>query len=245
VDFKGGTAYNAVADKASVPYSKEVASIMDSLGYKYEKAGDRLVAKGKAAHAMVPEEGVNAILHLAEALVKSGATGNMLRFLTEKVSDPYGTAIFGDIADEVSGKLKFNVGLVDFKPGKQTIGIDIRFPVTYEKEKVDKALEEAGKEYGIAVEQFDYLRSIYIDVDTPLVKSLMKAYQDVTGDMESKPISTGGATFARSMDNIIAFGALMPGAAKTEHQTNECVAVSDMKKAIEVYVRAFELLAVE
>ena len=245
VDLNGGTAYNAVADKASVPYTDDIAAVMDSLNYKYEKIGDRLVAKGKAAHAMVPEEGINAILHLVEALVKSGETGTMLRFLTEKASDPFGTPIFGDISDSVSGKLKFNVGLADFKPGTQTVGIDIRFPVTYEKEKVDKALEEAGKEYGVKVEQFDYLRSIYIDVNTPLVKSLMQAYQDVTGDMESQPISTGGATFARSMENIIAFGALMPGADKTEHQANECVPVEDMKKAIEVYYRAYELLAVQ
>jgi len=244
VDFSGGTAYNAVADKASVPYTDDIAKIMDELGYKYEKSGDRLVAKGKAAHAMVPEEGINAILHLAQALVKSGETGSMLRFLTEKADNSFGTEIFGDIADDVSGKLKFNVGLVDFKPGKQTIGVDIRFPVTYEKEKVDKALEIAGKAYGIKVEQFDYLRSIYIDINTPLVKSLMQAYQDVTGDMKSQPISTGGATFARSMENIIAFGALMPGAAKTEHQANECANISDMKKAIEIYARAFELLAV-
>ena len=245
VDFNGGTAYNAVADKASVPYSEEIAKIMDELGYKYEKAGDRLVAKGKAAHAMVPEEGINAILRLAEALVKSGETGSMLRFLTEKANNHFGASIFGDVSDSVSGKLKFNVGLVDFKPGKQTVGIDIRFPVTYEKEKVDKALEEAGKACGVKVEQFDYLRSIYIDINTPLVKSLMKAYQDVTGDMESQPISTGGATFARSMDNIIAFGALMPGAAKTEHQANECVIAEEMKTAIEIYARAFELLATE
>jgi len=47
------------------------------------------------------------------------------------------------------------------------------------------------------------------------------------------------------MENIIAFGALMPGAAKTEHQANECVPIADMKKAIEIYARAFELLAVE
>jgi len=95
------------------------------------------------------------------------------------------------------------------------------------------------------VEQFDYLRSIYIDVNTPLVKSLMQAYQDVTGDMESEPISTGGATFARSMENIIAFGALMPGADKTEHQANECADVEEMKKAIEIYTKAFELLATQ
>ena len=243
IDFQGGTAFNAVANKASVPYSNEIAAAMDSLGYEYEKVNDRLVAKGKAAHAMVPEEGLNAIVRLSEALVKSGETGCMLRFLTEKGNDCFGTEIFGDVSDSVSGKLKFNVGLIDFKPGIQTVGVDIRFPVTYEKEKVDKALEEAGKAYGVRVEQFDYLRSLYINVDTPLVKSLMQAYQDVTGDMESKPISTGGATFARSMDNIIAFGALMPGAAKTEHQANECIPAADMKKAIEIYVKAFELLA--
>jgi len=244
-DFKGGTAYNAVADKASVPYTDEIAAVMDSLGYKYEKAGNRLVAKGKAAHAMVPEEGVNAIIHLTEALVKSGETGTMLRFLNEKANDPFGVEIFGEVSDSVSGKLKLNVGLVDFKPGLQTVGIDIRFPVTYEKEKVDKALEEAGKAYGVKVEQFDYLRSLYIDVNTPLVKSLMKAYQDVTGDMESQPISTGGATFARSMDNIIAFGALMPGEGKTEHQANESADIADIKTAMEIYARAFELLAID
>jgi len=243
IDFQGGTAFNAVANKASVPYSNEIAAAMDALGYEYDKVDDKLIAKGKAAHAMVPEEGVNAIVRLSEALVKSGQTGSMLKFLTEKGNDYFGVGIFGDVSDSVSGKLKFNVGLVDFKPGVQTVGVDIRFPVTYEKEKVDKALEEAGKAYGVRVEQFDYLRSLYINVDTPLVKSLMQAYQEVTGDTESKPISTGGATFARSMDNIIAFGALMPGATKTEHQANECVPVADMKKAIEIYVKAFELLA--
>jgi len=245
VDFSGGSAYNAVAAKASVPYTDEIAAVMDSLGYEYERDGTRLVAKGKAAHAMVPEKGVNAILRLAEALVKTGEDGSLLRFLVEKGSDPFGAPIFGDVADEMSGKLKFNVGLADFKPGLQTVGIDIRFPVTYAKEKVDQALEAAGRQYGVRVEQFDYLRPVYIDVNTPLVQSLMQAYQEVTGDMESKPIATGGATFARSMDHIIAFGALMPGAAKTEHQPNECVAIADLKKAMEIYMRAFELLAVE
>ena len=244
VDFCGGTAYNAVADKAGVTYTDKVAKAMDSLGYEYEKDGGRLVAKGKAAHAMVPEEGVNAIIRLAKALVKAGETGSMLRFMSEKGDDSFGVKIFGDVSDAMSGKLKFNVGLADFKPGVQTLGIDIRFPVTYEKEKVDKALSDAASNYNIRVEQFDYLRSLYIDVNTPLVKTLMEAYRSVTGDMKSQPISTGGATFARSMDNIIAFGALMPGAVKTEHKANEGVSISDMKKAIEIYAKAFELLAV-
>ena len=245
VDFNGGVAYNAVAAKASTPYTDKIAAAMDSLGYEYEKDGNRLVAKGKAAHAMSPEEGVNAILRLAQALVKTGATGGLLRFLAEKANDPFGKTIFGNIADTISGNLKFNVGLADFKPGAQSVGIDIRFPVTYAKEKVDKALEEAVKPYGVRVEQFDYLRSVYIDVNTPFVKALMRAYQEVTGDTETKPIATGGATFARSMDNIIASGALMPGAPRTEHQANESAVIADLKKAMEIYIKAFTLLALE
>jgi len=245
IDFTGGSAFNAVPAKASVPYTDEIAAAMDALGYEYTKDAKRLIAKGKAAHAMVPEKGINAILRLAEAALKTGATGKMLKFLTEKASDPFGKSIFGDVSDSVSGQLKFNVGLADFKPGKQTIGVDIRFPVTYEKEKVDNALKEAAKPYGVRVEQFDYLRPVYIDVNTPLVKSFMQAYREVTGDMKTEPISTGGATFARSMENIIAFGALLPGAEKTEHQPNEHVAIADIKKAMEVYIRAFELLVVQ
>ncbi|MCL2222845.1 MAG: Sapep family Mn(2+)-dependent dipeptidase [Oscillospiraceae bacterium] len=245
IDFTGGSALNAVPAKASVPYTDEIAAAMDSLGYEYTKDADRLIAKGKAAHAMVPEKGVNAILRLTEAALKTGETGSMLKFLTEKANDPFGKSIFGDVSDSVSGQLKFNVGLVNFKPGKQTIGVDIRFPVTYEKEKVDKALEKAAEPYGVRVEQFDYLRPVYIDVNTPLVKMFMQAYREVTGDMKTEPISTGGATFARSMENIIAFGALLPGAEKSEHQPNEHVAVADIKKAMEIYIRAFQLLVVK
>jgi acetylornithine deacetylase/succinyl-diaminopimelate desuccinylase-like protein len=73
----------------------------------------------------------------------------------------------------------------------------------------------------------------------------MQAYREVTGDAASQPISSGGATFARSMDNIVAFGALMPGADKTEHQANERMAVPDLKQAVEIYRRAFQLLAAD
>lgn len=245
VTLKGGTAYNAVAAKAQSPYTMQLEQAMKDMGYRYQIDGDQLTALGEAAHAMVPEEGVNAIVHLAEALVRTGKTDNMLRFIADVAADPYGTLIFGDVSDAFSGKLKFNIGLADLQPGKQTLGIDIRFPVSYDKEKVDKALTEAAAVYDIQVAQFDYLRPLHIDVNTPLVQSLMQAYQEITGDTKTQPISTGGATFARSMDNIVAFGALMPGAPKTEHQANECAVIEDLKTAMEIYMRAFELLATQ
>ena len=53
-----------------------------------------------------------------------------------------------------------------------------------------------------------------------LVSSLMAVYQEETGD-RTPAMSSGGATFARTMENCVAFGALFPGAEQTEHQANE------------------------
>ena len=45
----------------------------------------------------------------------------------------------------------------------------------------------------------------------------MAVYQEETGD-KTPAMSSGGATFARTMENCVAFGALFPGAEQTEHQ---------------------------
>lgn len=238
----GGTALNAVAGKAECPFDPNIEAQLKALGYDYSLSGESLVVKGKAAHSMAADEGVNAIVRLAKAMKRAGKDSAMLRFILEMAPEPHANKIFGPMEDEFTGRLTFNIGLADWKPGDQSLGIDIRFPVSYTKEEVDKALEKAAALYGIVVEPFDYLRPVHISTDTPLVKSLMQAYQEVTGDLESRPISTGGATFARSMENIVAYGALMPGSPKTEHQANECALVSDLKTAIAVYARAFALL---
>ncbi len=242
VALTGGSALNAVAASASIPYDADVEKAMQALGYECSQKDGRLWAAGKAVHAKDTEQGVNAITRLCEALVKAGHSGSLLRFVTEKGLSPYGLPIFGPVEDGPTGKLKFNVGLANFAPGTQTLGVDIRFPVSYPYEKVGEALSAAAGEYGVTVEVFDYLRALHMDVSSPLVKTLMQAYREVTGDTESQPRATGGATFARSMDNIVAFGATLPGAPVTEHQPNEGLPVADMKVAIEIYHRAFALL---
>ncbi len=244
-EMTGGSAFNAVPAEASCPQDAAVEAAMKALGYKYTLKDGRIVAKGKTMHALDADKGVNAIIHLAEAMVKAGKKGDMIKFLAEKGNNARGEKIFGKVEDEYSGYLTMNIGLADIKPGKQTVGVDIRFPVSYSKDKTTEGLKTAAAPYNVGVEDFDYLAPLHISTDTPLVKSMMQAYQEVTGDTEHQPISTGGATFARSMDNIVAFGALMPGAPDTEHQANESAAISDLKLGIEVYIRAFELLACE
>lgn len=97
----------------------------------------------------------------------------------------------------------------------------------------------ACAEYGLILEDYDYLPSIYIDKESDFIKSLMHAYQSVSGDYESQPISSGGATYARSMPNVVAFGGLMKDDPSVAHQANEHILIESTLKAIEIYAHTF------
>lgn len=241
----GGSALNAVPAKASTSFSPEVEEALQRLGYGHTLEEGHLVVQGKSVHSMLADTGVNAVVRLAEAMVSAGKRSPLLDFIATQANDPHGFAIFGDAKDDVSGNLTFNVALAKFTKDTQEIGIDIRFPVTMPKEQVDAALSKAAKPYGITVTEYDYLHPLYLQTDSDLVRSLMQAYQEVTGDTTTKPIASGGATFARSMDNIVAFGPTLPGGDVSEHEANEHIGIADIQVAMEIYCRAFELLVTE
>lgn len=136
--------------------------------------------------------------------------------------------------------MKFNIGKVEFTPEEEILCVDMRIPVTYDKDKIVATLTEKVKPYGFECVPYDYLKSIYVPLNSKLIKTLMEAYQEVTGDMESKPIASGGATYARAMENCVAFGYVLPNTPKTEHQPNEYINLDDMKVAMKIYMKAFE-----
>ena len=245
VRLEGGGPLNAVPEQARVDYDEEVEKALKELGYNYKREEDDLVVYGKAVHAMAADQGENAIVYAAQALHKAGKRNTMIDFIVEVLANPNGEGIYGVVEDEASGKLMLTVGNVEFTENSQKVGIDMRFPVSYSKEFIDEGLKEVGAKHQVQVEDYDYLPSVYLERDSELVKSLMKAYQEVTGDMESEPRLSGGATYARAMENIVAFGALLPGKEQTEHQPNENIVIEDMKVAIEVYIEAFINLVVE
>lgn len=240
----GGGPLNAVPDQARVDYDEAVEEALKELDYRYKHIDEELVVYGKAMHAMVADQGENAIVYAAQALHKAGKTNRMIDFIVNVLANPNGEGIYGVVEDEVSGKLMLTVGSVELDGETQKVGIDMRFPVKYSKEFIEDGLRDTGKKHDIVVEDYDYLPSVYLERDSDLVKGLMKAYQDITGDMESEARVSGGATYARAMDNIVAFGPMLPGKEETEHQPNENIVIEDMKIAIEVYMEAFMNLVV-
>lgn len=245
IRLEGGGPLNALPEQARVDYNEDVESALKELGYNYKQIDQELVIYGKAVHAMAADEGENAIVYAAEALYKAGKRNNMIDFIVNVLVNPNGEGIYGVVADEASGKLMLTVGSAEFNENSQKVGIDMRFPVSYSKEFMDEGLKEMGQKHQVEVKDYDYLPSVYLERDSALVQSLMKAYQSITGDTDSKPRLSGGATYARAMDNIVAFGALLPGREETEHQPNENIVIEDMKTAIEIYIEAFLNLVVD
>uniref|UniRef100_UPI0026328596 M20/M25/M40 family metallo-hydrolase n=1 Tax=uncultured Ellagibacter sp. TaxID=2137580 RepID=UPI0026328596 len=99
-----------------------------------------------------------------------------------------------------------------------------------------------AEDMGCAFEMAEHLGPIYFKRDDEVVVLLEKAYRDVTGDMESEPFTVGAATFARTMRNTVAFGPIFPGQVEMSHLPNEFIAIEDLDKCTEIYIRALSNL---
>ncbi len=238
--FTGGNAFNAVPDSAFYDGDEQEAlsAKLDELGFGYKKENGGIKIIGKAAHAMVPEKGINAIARLCVALKAIGIESKAINFVAQEVQeDPNATLIFGDVNDEPTGKLKFNVGKIELGE-EEILSIDTRIPVTIPKEEIVEKLLEVAQKYDLTYSEYDWLAPIYLPLDHPLIETLLAVYQKVTGDTETKPRTSGGATYARAIPNCVAYGPNFPHTALTEHQPNEYIPIQDLHTAMEVYAHA-------
>lgn len=242
--LEAGQAYNVVPAKASYAgdYLSEVKAELTVLGFDYEDAGNSITVLGVSRHSKDAPKGVNAIVRLAKAL--QGCVNHpALQFMAQVIGEcATGASLFGVIADEPSGQLSFNMAGLTIDQEHSEIRLDLRIPVLADKEKLVDVLSQKAAELGLTYEEYDYLAPLYVPLDSELVSTLMAVYQDKTGDMRPAK-SSGGATFARTMPNCVAFGACFPHVASTEHQENECAPLDALYEAMDIYAEAIYRLA--
>ncbi|APX72991.1 M20 family metallopeptidase [Companilactobacillus allii] len=239
-------AFNAVPGKAiyNGPKQDEVFEALQNHKFDADMTSDGIEIHGNSVHAMNAPEGTNATVRLGIALADVFPDVKILQFLKKFGEDANATNLLGDISDDVSGKLTFNISSLEINSKRSRLQIDMRIPVKVDHDELIKKVEEAVKPFDIKYENFDYVAPLYVPTDTELVKTLMSAYQDVTGDTKSKPAISGGATFARTMNNCVAFGAMLPTTPDFMHQVNENWSKADMRKAMEIIAEAVYRLCV-
>jgi len=247
-DIEGGTARNVVCGRCRIvvaekSFSKKVLEDYlnnNSLEYSIEdtEEGTAITVYGVAAHASTPELGVNAISHAIEALRQAGYQDPFVEYYTSHFGlHTDGTGMGVKCSDEY-GALTLNNGVISMKDGVIEGSIDIRYPVTLNSRKVLKMMAPYLEDENGSVEVLGTVEPLYYAPDSPLVKSLMEAYQESTGDYETQPWVIGGGTYAKGISNTVAFGCAFPGKDYRIHNVNEYVEVDELLKQAEIYVAA-------
>ncbi len=240
---RGGDSMNAVSAHAECPHDPAVERALRELEFAFHMDGDTVCVEGLTAHAKNPWKGVNANLHLLRALRQAGYEHDAITFACDMLDEKFRFEGFSqeDLSD-FSGPVTVNLGKFSLDEQGAVLGIDLRLPVTCEKETILALVREKAAACHMTVEEFDWLRPIHVPLDSPLVSKLLQAYREVTGDAKTEPYISAGATFARAFDNCVAFGANMPHSPTSEHQPNERISIIKLMQATEVYRCAFSYL---
>jgi len=207
-----------------------------------------ITIKGKAAHAMEPEKGVNAAVYLTAFLQQELTTEASKQFVdfTADVfyQDHYGNELDLQFEDEMSGKTTLNPGIVTYDVAKGgSMVISMRYSVTYPfDEKITEAQRLAVAK-GFSLDIQDDSKPHYVSEDDAFIQTLADIYRRQTGDYETPLLSTGGGTYARVMKKGVAFGMLFPGEPDVAHRADEFVVIENLIKAAAIYAEAIVELA--
>ncbi len=207
-----------------------------------------ITIKGKAAHAMEPEKGVNAAVYLAAFLQQELTTESSKQFVDFIADvfyqDHYGHQLELQFEDAMSGHTTLNPGIVSYDVSKGgSLVISMRYSVSYPfDEKITKAQRLVVKR-GFSLDIQDDSKPHYVSEDDPFIQTLASIYRRQSGDTETPLLSTGGGTYARVLKKGVAFGMLFPGEQDVAHRADEFVVVENLVKAAAIYAEAIVELA--
>ena len=122
--------------------------------------------------------------------------------------------------------------------------VDIRFPVTEKKESVIDGINKNLPGF-LKMEVYDYLKPVYMPKEGSVIQMFLDTYRSISGDISREPKVIGGATYARSMENIVAFGPLFPGQPERAHMQDECISIEDLIKISQIYAKVLHKLVTE
>ncbi|EAZ85915.1 succinyl-diaminopimelate desuccinylase [Bacillus sp. B14905] len=207
-----------------------------------------ITIKGKAAHAMEPEKGVNAAVYLAAFLQQELTTESSKQFVDFIADvfyqDHYGHQLELQFEDAMSGHTTLNPGIVSYDVSKGgSLVISMRYSVSYPfDEKITEAQRLVVKR-GFSLDIQDDSKPHYVSEDDPFIQTLASIYRRQSGDTETPLLSTGGGTYARVLKKGVAFGMLFPGEQDVAHRADEFVVVENLVKAAAIYAEAIVELA--
>lgn len=258
----GGNAPNMVPDSACAVIMSEngydgvktaAARFSEETGYSVTTKGRgkrlEILCGGKSAHGAMPQKGINAVSvlmrFLGELDFDSSGINDFIRFYNRHIGFGLsGEQIgCGKLKDDISGSLIWNTGMLFMDSESVCVTVNVRCPVSFCDEDVYAAIRPVVEPYEIGIVKKMYKAPLYYSTDSDIVRTLLDVYRDGTGDRESQPLVIGGGTYAREMENAVAFGALYPGDPDIMHEPEECIRIDRLVQTAGIYADAICRLA--
>ncbi len=257
ITFTAGERLNMVPDRAVGLVEVAAGHVADikeafttycesaSLPYEIEVSGNQLtlIVHGVSAHGSLPFMGVNAGVKLA-SFIATYSKHPYFSFIKKYIVDNEEGEKFGiDYRDEITDELTINYGVFHFSADKPcTIGMNMRYPVTFPYASHMRNLEKFMSEHDFSVTEVKHMIPHHVEADSAIVKTLQKVYQEQVGE-EAALQAIGGATYARALTQGVAFGPAFPGREDRVHQKNEYISIEDLVKVTAIYAQAIYELA--
>ncbi|QOY95633.1 dipeptidase [Massilia sp. UMI-21] len=223
--------------------------------YSFSWQGSNLAikAKGVSAHSSKPEDGVNAVSMLADALAvrpwAATTAGGVVNFLNEMVGTGIYGEKFGNIAyrDSFMGPMTFAPTVIKQREDGIEVSINMRRPQ-------GKTGEQLTGEVNAALAAWQARRLPLADVtvrisdpwlqkSAPQLPTLMSVFSYFTGMRNPAPVAVGGGTNSRLFPGAVSFGPAMPGKVYTGHSEHEFITEKQLLLNLQMYTAVLVELA--
>ena len=251
ISFNTGERPNVVPGKAEAIVSggadllskiKEISSEFDFpvIAELADENAVCITVTGVTGHAAYPESARNAIGEMLLVLRRLGAQG-AISALADKVGMEYnGNSMKISVQDGISGYLTSNLGIIRCNGTTVEAILDIRYPVMANPEYIVKNIQDSFPSFDVQATK--PVIPHYVPESSELVQCLLDSYCELTG-LERKCLYTGGGTYAKELEEGVAFGASFPGSEDLAHQANEYIILEELKKNAKIFASAIVKLA--
>ncbi|MGS0681446.1 dipeptidase [Shewanella sp. 125m-7] len=266
ISFKGGAFSSQVPQQASAELAHIDSALLAKLeaeslaqkgmSYRFQAKGERVTifADGKSTHSSTPEDGVNAVTHLARLL--SGyhwpkSTAALTHsFIDEMVGLGIYAEQFGEIAykDDFMGEMTLAPTVVKQTDKGTEITINLRRPKGKTAELLEQqtlaAMAQWQQQHQVSVIELEsYWGKPMVMEGAPHVETLLDVFGHFSGVKDPKPVAIGGSTNSKLFPNALSFGPTMPGVEYTGHSENEFITYDQLMLNLRMYTAAFIELA--
>ena len=250
IAFNNGERPNVIPGRASALVAGDAATVAqaEAAAKKLDiptevhltDKGVSITVTGISGHAAYPETARNANGEMLLLLRELGVQGDLC-LLADKIGLDYrGEGLEISVSDGISGYLTCNLGIIRAGEGGVYATLDIRYPVMTNPDMIIKNVSASLP--GMRVEAMEVKEPHHVPAGSELVQNLLDAYHEVTG-YERKCLYTGGGTYARSLQEGVAFGASFPQDEDLAHQANEYADIEGLYKNIKIFALAIVKLA--